>query len=106
MTENNCNCVEHWCDGYEAGKNLRGKPVTRLTHKEVETIASKNQDVRFEGNYGVVIYHKPELRVFNSQRTWMLAINILNERCGTNITRLTFRPDQDVETYEYGLVED
>lgn len=101
-----CNCIEHFCAGIEAEKSLRGRPVNRLTHKEVTEIAAHKKDTRFEGSYAVVIYHKPSLRVFNSQRTWMLALEILTELCGVNVTRLNFVPDDSVNTYEYGLVED
>lgn len=101
-----CNCIEHYCDGLEAGKSLRGQPVTRLSHSEVVDIAAHRTGTKFEGSYAVIVYHKPSVRVFNSQRTWMLALEILTETCGVNVTRLTFRPDEAVLTYEYGLVED
>lgn len=101
-----CNCIEHFCAGMEAEKSLKGRPVNRLTHQEVRDIAAFKTGTRFEGSYAVVVYHQPSVRVFNSQRTWMLALEILTELCGVNVTRLTFEADTYVKTYEYGLVED
>ena len=101
-----CNCIDHFCAGMEAEKSLKGRPVNRLSHNEVIDIAASRTGTKFEGSYAVSIYHRPSVRVFNSQRTWMLALEILTELCGVNVTRLTFEADDGVKTYEYGLVED
>ena len=103
-----CNCIEHFCCGYEAGRRdaLNAPAVARLSHSEVFDIATLRIDRRYEGNYAVTVYHRDGTALFSGTKTWMLALEILTERCGVNITRLTFSPDNNVKTYEYGLVED
>jgi hypothetical protein len=104
---NDCNCIEHFCCGYEAGKrDATRKPVMRMSHSAIWDISAFNLDRRYEGNYAVTIYHREGNGVFSGSKTWMLALEILTERCGTNITRLTFAPDENVKTYEYELTED
>jgi hypothetical protein len=105
---NDCNCIEHFCCGYEAGKrDANRKPVTRLTHSEVWDISAFAEDRRYEGNYAVTVYHREgNTKVFTGAKSWMLALEILTERCGLNITRLSFAPDESVKTYEYELIED
>lgn len=108
QTTSSCNCIEHYCCGYEAGRRdvLDRAPVTRLTHREVTEIAARDKDVRFEGNYALSIYHRAGVSPFDKTRQWMLGIEILTERCGVRVTRLKFVADPDVQTYDYGLVED
>ena len=105
--QTDCNCIEHFCCGYEAGKRVAmNRPnIVRMSHSEVFDIAAFNVDRRYEGNYAVTVYHRDGTALFSGTKTWMLALEILTERCGVNITRLTFVAD-DVKTYEYGLVED
>lgn len=105
-----CNCIEHFCCGYEAGianeQHKLDDPEIRLTFHELERIAAEARDVKFEGNYAVVIYHLSAQKLFGGMRTWMLGLEILSTFCRTNITRIKFVVDEDVTTYEYGLVED
>jgi hypothetical protein len=105
---NDCNCIEHFCCGYEAGKrDATRKPVMRMSHAAIWDISAYNLDRRYEGNYAVVVYHNEgNSKIFTGGKSWMLALEILTEKCGVNITRLTFAPDPDVKTYEYELIED
>ncbi len=104
---NECNCIEHFCCGYEAGKrDAQRQAVARLSHSEIWDISAHNLDRKYQGNYAVTVYHREGNEIFTGSKTWMLALEILTERCGTNITTLSFQADPNVKTYEYGLVED
>lgn len=104
---NHCNCIQHFCSGYEAGKrDARRTAVARLSHTEIMDISAHNIDRQYVGNYAVTVYHRPSAELFAGSKTWMLALEILTDKCRTNITKLTFEPDEAVKTYEYGLVED
>jgi hypothetical protein len=107
---NDCNCIEHFCCGYEAGIALEqhklDNPEIRLTFHELNAIGAGARDVKFEGNHAVVVYHLPQVALFSGTRTWMLGLEILTTFCGVNITRVKFQPTEDIETYEYGLVEE
>lgn len=107
---NDCNCIEHFCCGYEAGIALEqhklDNPEIRLTYHELNAISAQARDVKFEGNYAVVVYHLPEVQLFNGTRTWQLGLEILTNLCGVHITRIKFQPDNEIATYEFGLVEE
>lgn len=108
--DNDCNCIEHFCCGYEAGiaheQHKLDNPEIRLSFYELERIGTTHSDTRFEGNYAVVVYHSPNAKLFTGGRTWMLGLEILTTFCGTRITRLNFQPDESLGAFEYGLVEE
>lgn len=110
MTTTDCNnCLKHFEDGFDAGvareQSKYTHPEILMTYRELER-AAVVPGSRFEGNYALTVFHKPDLNPTMGYKSWQLGLKILTERMGARVTKIVFIPNVEVETYSFGLVED
>lgn len=104
----NCNCVEHFSTGYEAGlkANQAKEPVTfDIDRDAIASIYADELDCRFEGNYQVNVCYPKDFQVMQQTSDWVFMLSTLTEKCGTNITAIHFCPSERVDIV-IQLIED
>lgn len=106
--EDNCNCVEHFCCGYEAGlKAAENKqPVTfDIDRNAIASIYNDELDCVFEGDYEVNILYPKDLNVMHETQDWVFMLSTMTEKCKTNITAVHFIPSERTDI-ALQLIED
>lgn len=108
--EQSCNCVEHYCCGYEAGveaERQRNKKMPEILLEADSLLARERgeSDYRFEGYYDVIVYVPSDERPFVEPEKWRKLIEILIDYCGTNVSTLMFQVKTVGSGYVIGLKE-
>lgn len=105
MSEN-CNCVEHFCCGYEAGlkaANGGNQPEIILEAEEIHEIR-KLKHRRYEGHYHITVYY-PKRKPISIQDDWYFLLKTLVDFAGLEIDTVKFQVRDEPLDYAIGLRE-
>ncbi len=78
----NCNCIEHFSCGFEAGKKYE-EPEIQLTERQLADRVDGIENFRFEGHYALTIY-SPQ-KHWGEFSTFAWIVNVLTVECGAKI---------------------
>jgi len=102
-----CNCINHYEQGFTDGvRSCQPKePVTfDIDLSSMISISRGDLDVQFRGNYAVIVAYPKHGKSWDYFITWSFMAETLTAECGTNITSLSFLPE-DREDVVLRLVE-
>ena len=94
----NCNCIEHFSCGFEAGKKYQ-EPEIRLTERQLADRSEGLESFRFEGHYDLIIYCPPFTPTVKEPSRWgrysthMWILDVLEFRCGATIESVNIHFD-------------